>query len=745
MGAKRGRTVDMRKTPEPDAALSSNDEPASQGLKAWFAQNGFALTLVAVVAGLMWRFQIDPWLAAKVALGLGFIIFIHELGHFLAAKWCDVHVQTFSVGFGSPLPGCSFQRGETTYKIAVFPVGGYVKMVGEGTESDDSEDDPRSFKNKTVGQRMLIISAGVVMNLIFAAVCFVAVFNISGVERQSCAIGNVDAGAPAWKAGLRPGTVISKIGSIEDPFFEDLMHEVMNSRTNQPIPLVCDYGGTTTKIDLEPIKNPATGRPMIGIAPAHSTTLRTIPQLKSGPVVIGSAAAHAVPEFAAGDRITATSDPSDSSKLKPLSTEGSTNRSSYFEMARRLALLAGREVVFAVDRVDGSTAEIHVPPAYHTRLGLTLTMGPVKAVRVGSTAEKAGIISESSSQEGDILTAIEVKDADGKTLRFANTRSAKPTDGVREQLLDPIRLPFELRRWADTLGDKAKSITVTVERSVDHRERKEVRIDIAWDDTWRFDHSTVFSENSPQPIDELGLAYVVNVTVADVEPGSPAAVANVQKGDRVKAIQFYGLDKGALGWTDVEATQAAFPFGSLLDGYGQGKVAVKLQRGQETVEAIIEGVADESWPVAGRGLLLETETRLEKADGIGQALGMGLRATLRSMQQIYQSLLSMLTGRVEFAKNASGPIGMAGATYNFAAQSTSKFVYLLALISVNLAVINFLPIPVLDGGHMFFLLWEKAFGKPPPERIMVAAALTGLALIVSLMAFVTYLDIKRLI
>ena len=92
---------------------------------------------------------------AKVVLGLGFVIFIHELGHFLAAKWCDVHVQTFSIGFGPALPGCSFQRGETTYKIAVLPLGGYVNMVGEGAEADEDEDYPRSFKNKTVGQRML--------------------------------------------------------------------------------------------------------------------------------------------------------------------------------------------------------------------------------------------------------------------------------------------------------------------------------------------------------------------------------------------------------------------------------------------------------------------------------------------------------------------------------------------------------------------------------------------------------------
>src|SRR5205085_7833771 len=114
--------------------------------------------------------------AGLVVLGLGFVIFIHELGHFATAKWCDVHVQTFSIGFGPALPGCSWQRGETTYKIAILPLGGYVQMVGEGPEADEEEDYPRSFKNKTVGQRMLIISAGVIMNLLFGALAIIVVY-----------------------------------------------------------------------------------------------------------------------------------------------------------------------------------------------------------------------------------------------------------------------------------------------------------------------------------------------------------------------------------------------------------------------------------------------------------------------------------------------------------------------------------------------------------------------------------------
>src|SRR5204862_2126150 len=133
-----------------------------------------------VVCALIFIY-LDPIDTAKVVLGLGFIIFIHELGHFLAAKWCDVHVRTFSIGFGPAVPFCSYKWGETTYMVGVIPLGGYVEMVGQtdGPESEndaDHDDDPRSFRRKTVGQRMLIISAGVTMNIIFGMICFMAAY-----------------------------------------------------------------------------------------------------------------------------------------------------------------------------------------------------------------------------------------------------------------------------------------------------------------------------------------------------------------------------------------------------------------------------------------------------------------------------------------------------------------------------------------------------------------------------------------
>src|SRR5438132_12187819 len=105
----------------------------------------------------------------EVALGIGLVIFVHELGHFLVAKKVGIRVETFSLGFGPRLVG--FVRGGTDYRLSAVPLGGYVKMAGE------SPDEARSgahdeFAAKSVGARAAVISAGVIMNGIFAVVFF---------------------------------------------------------------------------------------------------------------------------------------------------------------------------------------------------------------------------------------------------------------------------------------------------------------------------------------------------------------------------------------------------------------------------------------------------------------------------------------------------------------------------------------------------------------------------------------------
>src|SRR3990172_4051263 len=102
---------------------------------------------------------------------LALVIFVHELGHFLVAKWCDVEVLTFSMGFGPTL--VKKQVGETTYRLALIPFGGYVRMAGQDDSGDAPAGDPtRGFSAKSLLQRAAIVAAGPIVNLIFAFALF---------------------------------------------------------------------------------------------------------------------------------------------------------------------------------------------------------------------------------------------------------------------------------------------------------------------------------------------------------------------------------------------------------------------------------------------------------------------------------------------------------------------------------------------------------------------------------------------
>lgn len=146
----------------------------------------------------------------SAVLLFGFVIFIHELGHFLAAKYFNVKVLKFSIGFGPKVIGR--RVGETEYLLSAVPLGGYVKMLGEEVEDKDgdtqveplrAEEEARSFKNQTVAKRTAIVFAGPLFNLLTAVVIFFGVY-VHGIPALLPVIGEVMQDSPAMRAGLKP-------------------------------------------------------------------------------------------------------------------------------------------------------------------------------------------------------------------------------------------------------------------------------------------------------------------------------------------------------------------------------------------------------------------------------------------------------------------------------------------------------------------------------------------------------------
>ncbi len=877
--------------PEDDPiAKSAAPDPDPRSFRAWLI---FRLSLMLVVtAGLLWvLFAFGPRnlvVGALVLLGLGFVIFIHELGHFAVAKWCDVYVETFSIGFGPALPGCSYKKGETTYMVGFIPLGGYVKMLGEGAEDDPEgeEDNPRSFKNKSVPQRMAIISAGVIMNVIFGCIAFIIVYMFHGERQFVGAVGMVDSGSPAWIKGAESGYILYQIGDKDKPTFNDLKAIVPLAGTEK-MPIVFGAPGKPEiKTTIEPRRSADDKFPMIGLGPATSLALPPDPGkaggLREGPFWTGSAAAGAQPPFKYGDTILAMTDPADPSKVTELPNNlrnPDSKMKDYYVFRERLQQLKGKGVTVEVERSNGEKLNIHLPPAYHSSLGLRMKMGRVNAVRPLKGGAENPIqfknqVVNNEKVSGDIIKAVEVVEPAGFRTRWvldhtpltskpvnssssvasliglaAGTDGASlgaglapmivlsPTivDGVIEKDLDPFRLPYELDQWAQRRGS-AKTVKVTVGRTVDKKEDQSTDFELPWDDEYRYSQEVPLGLSSPLSIPGLGIAYHVETTVEAVHPNSPATRARItlaaegegqhaaapwyrspmmllvvgivflvlvgvsrtgdsrvsiglgilatvvfafglyqmlrtetpaeqakrvspfalQKGDVITEVRFFhpnATKPGAPPEPDrkpieLKQYQWANAFWQLQMAQTEVKqLGLKVERlegGKPTTyrDIVIEAEPDTSWPMVDRGLAFMPDTRMKRADGLGEAIGMGYTKTVNFIGMVYQMLRRLVTGDIA-PDNIGGPLMIFMTGKDILDYDVFEFLLFLGMISVNLAVVNFLPIPVLDGGHFVFLLYEGLRGKPASEKVRIATTYVGLILIITLMGFVIWMDVKR--
>jgi regulator of sigma E protease len=148
------------------------------------------------------------------------------------------------------------------------------------------------------------------------------------------------------------------------------------------------------------------------------------------------------------------------------------------------------------------------------------------------------------------------------------------------------------------------------------------------------------------------------------------------------------------------------------------------------------------WFNPDRGFLLEADTYFQKAEGIGEALRLGANETWDSLTLVVKILRGIGSQQVS-PKALGGPGTIFAVAYQHAKHGFSTFLLFLTLLSANLAVLNVLPIPMLDGGHLVFLTYEGIRGKPANERVQIVLSVIGLVLLLGLMIFVIGLDINR--
>ncbi len=186
------------------------------------------------------------------AFVLGVLVFVHELGHFMAARWNGVRVLTFSLGFGPKL--LKFRRGDTEYCLSAVPLGGYVKMAGENPE-DPRSGQPDEFLSKSKWQRFQILIMGPAMNLILAVVVLAVVLmqgaSAPAYMNRPALVGVVQAGSPAERAGVGPGDIITRLGSADIATWEQLEMAVA-SRPEREVEMVVIRGGREQRLTIRP-------------------------------------------------------------------------------------------------------------------------------------------------------------------------------------------------------------------------------------------------------------------------------------------------------------------------------------------------------------------------------------------------------------------------------------------------------------------------------------------------------------
>ena len=235
-----------------------------------FELSTLSLSAVAAFGGKMLAFLI----------GLAALIFVHELGHFLAARRCGVVVEKFSIGFGKKIFGTT--RGETEYIVAAIPLGGYVKMKGE--ELDEETNEEGSFSAALPSHRLLIAFAGPLFNILFALAIYIFVYMV-GAEALSPVIGTVKDNSPAQVAGLQTGDQIIAVGGKSIRLWDELQNKVYHSPGKELDFQVERQSGQIVNIKITPIaeeiKDPFGDSRQVGLI-GITPLVNTITYIKKG-------------------------------------------------------------------------------------------------------------------------------------------------------------------------------------------------------------------------------------------------------------------------------------------------------------------------------------------------------------------------------------------------------------------------------------------------------------------------------
>ncbi len=695
----------------------------------------------------------DPstlWAFVLLVFGFGFVVFFHELGHFLAAKWAKVKVEQFAVGFGQAL--FSFRKGigvrfgstrkeyekrihgyindkygktetpsgrqlreaeedlalgETEYRINWIPLGGYVKMLGQDDMKPNSEaDDPRAYNRKSIGARMVIVSAGVVMNIILAAIGFMLIFR-SGFHAPAPVVGAVMPLSPAQQAvdergELSPVRVGDEILSLDGTRTHDYTKVALNTALLQADTkaalVVRRTDGTVETLYITPRRQTPNPKEFLMLGVGQETQLRG---LKVEPKDFDrDKADQMMPDqvlaIDPGDTITAING-------QPVVDP----ETAYPQFDAALQTSGGKPVELTVLSAKGATRQESVDPVYADVFGETplnfLGMVPRSQVRM--------VVREDSPAMGKILPGDVILSLTGKDgVEQANLSVDQVMAILSKAGSDDAALTFKLLRGDQVV--EAADITPNLRIGENKQGDRKYGLGIALD----YDSG--------------------HAVVANAVEGSPAALAGVPVGAKITNVN----GKPVSSWFDVNEVLKTIPAETPVDVAWIGQ---DDKPGEATLMTTPTTVAVAQGLRYTHMLLLQERLKIRQTNNLAQAAWWGVTETRDFVIQFYITIKRMFTGDIS-PRNMMGPLGIFHAGTKISERGYDWLIWFLSMISANLAVVNFLPIPIVDGGLFTFLVIEKIQGKPLSPRAQSVAQIVGLALLLGIFLLVTYQDISRL-
>ena len=693
-----------------------------------------------------------------VVIGFGLIIMIHELGHFLAARWAGIRVLTFAIGFGPPLlsyrRGMGWRRGSTAaeyerlinaesdiagdadpsdgsrraishteYRLAALPLGGYVRMLGQDDLDPMSVSDaPDSYQRAPVWKRMVVISAGVVFNIISAAALFVAVFMI-GIKSAPPVVGATLRGSPAENArvvagpegtepGLRGGDRIVAVNGEIARTFPDVMMSLALAERGRSVEIKVERPGVDRPIVFSaiPEASDATGLLSVGVAQATTLTLLDDDDVKGLRPVLDRLGLEGVPP---GSTV--------------VSVNGSDDLHVGSDLARVFAESDGAPVQIVFEAPGGERVTKTVAPTLEPQVGEISVDGSVWPI-----AHALGLTPVMTVSTAD----------DPTTTKDDPKQGLKPGDAFAR--IGSIEYPSLIEGLREIRSRRGEAIELETLRGSTDGGVELVKID-----------AQVTRKGEGQvgflPASDLDVPPILAATPRGLEADGPAfATDSIDlrpgtrilevEGSRVDTMQdvLVALRRAAIDGADDVALLVAPPL-TVEGAVGEPRtVRIDLD---ESDRVALTSLA---WNAPFSTAIFKPSEKLLKAEHPLEAITIGLHETRRIAVSVYVQFARLFQGSVKI-EHIKGPVGIAHVGTLVAAKGPVWLMFFLAMISVNLAVINFLPLPVVDGGQFLMLLYEQLRGRPVPIGVQNAVTMAGLALIAGVFLVATFNDVRSLL